>query len=67
MLTLSGALTGYVCELSIEDTRAVTLSGQINGTVWLTYPHNTSSMPFLTVPIFPEYARLYLETRPHLM
>lgn len=67
MLTVSVSLTGYACELTIEDVQAVTVSDQINGKIWLTYPYNTSSMPFLTIPITPEFARQYVETRPQLM
>ena len=67
MLTVPVSLTGYVCELTIEDSQAVTVSDQINGKVWLTYPYNASSMPFVTIPITPEFARQYVETRPQIM
>jgi hypothetical protein len=66
-LTASVLPTGYVCELTIEDAQAVTVSDQIRGQIWLTYPYNTSSMPFLTIPITPESARQYVETRPQIM
>ena len=59
-------LTGYVCGLTIADAQAVTISDQVNGPIWLTYPYDSGSTPFVTIPITPECARLYVETRPQM-
>ncbi|KAI9715649.1 MAG: hypothetical protein M1812_005801 [Candelaria pacifica] len=46
--------TGDVYGLTIRDARAISMSDQIRGTIWLTNTYNADSSPFITIPISRE-------------
>lgn len=48
------SLTGDVYELTIEDARAITLSDNICGKIWLTDTYGGNTTSFITIPVSDE-------------
>lgn len=61
-LTTTGSLHGRVFALTHEDVRAVAISNQISGQVWMTDPYDNASFSFISMPITDEIS-LYFSTR----
>ncbi|RHZ48758.1 uncharacterized protein CDV56_106004 [Aspergillus thermomutatus] len=61
------SLSGRVFALTHEDARAVVMSNQISGAVWMTDPYDNASLSFITIPISDEVALYFSDQRRRVM
>ncbi|KAL2812031.1 hypothetical protein BDW59DRAFT_167902 [Aspergillus cavernicola] len=61
------SLSGRVFALTHEDARAVVMSNQISGGVWMTDPYDNASLSFITIPISDEIALSFSVQRRQVM
>ncbi|KAI9749078.1 MAG: hypothetical protein M4579_007013 [Chaenotheca gracillima] len=63
----TGSLTGEVYGLTAQDARAIAMSNQDQGAIWLTVPFEMGSKPFITIPISRDTSRQYAAKRQRIM
>lgn len=60
-------MAGDAYGLTIEDARAITVSDQVRGNIWLTYTYNAPSFSFITIPISQELSDQLASQRPRIL